>query len=154
MIELENSPSIETLLLHYRQQQEFNVKAAVDVIVPHRAMIDDYFSVVITDDNLLQALPIVVNGHIPNFEKLPRFLFDLAFAVDWASEKKCFRSFGECLARFYSVSIVEESERIEEKMRDHLFPIIQKKFKPSSSLKESVFSVTNVPTLYKVFHRC
>lgn len=154
VIELESKPPVQDLLQCHHEKQEFNIEAAIDIIKTHQAMIHDYFSVVISSDLRLVSLPIVVNGYIPNFKKLPQFLYDLAYEVDWTEEKRCFRSFGECLSKFYSISSFNEDVNFESIIRDNVFPLIQRKLNPSSSIKDHMYAVTNVPTLYKVFHRC
>lgn len=154
IFELEQKPSIRCLLQLHQKQQHFDVEAAIEIIMAHRAMIDDYFSIIITDDLFLTGLPVILKNYIPNFRKLPKFLYDLACNVDWSDEMVCFKSYGECVSQFYSLSNAHLDDKLDEKMRDNLFPFIRKKLKPSSLMAGCIFKVTDVPTLYKVFHRC
>ena len=52
------------------------------------AMLEDYFSIRISDDGNLESMPIILDGWRPIFNLIYNFLGDLA-DVDWSSEKQC-----------------------------------------------------------------
>ncbi|KAJ1658937.1 DNA mismatch repair protein Mlh1 [Dispira simplex] len=73
-----------------------------DIIVGYREMLDEYFYMIITSDGQLATLPLVIPGYNPNLLKLPLFLLRLATAVNWESEKPCFKDLCREFAKFYS----------------------------------------------------
>ncbi|KAF9977830.1 DNA mismatch repair protein [Actinomortierella ambigua] len=82
-------------------------------LVARREMLKEYFSICITQDGYVEALPMILKGYAPNLEKLPDFLWRLGSEVDWTAEKPCFQSVSRELAIFYSTHpelVVEEEE--------------------------------------------
>jgi hypothetical protein len=51
-------------------------------LVSKREMLQEYFSICITEDGHLSAIPILIKGYIPNLEKLPDFLWRLGSEVN------------------------------------------------------------------------
>lgn len=102
-------------------------------------MLDEYFSLAITDEGSIESLPLLAPGYTPNLSKLPLCECALVFAlvhaltaatlclravllrlgvqVDWTTEKPCFESFLRELAYFYTpgpVPLVADSNRSDE----------------------------------------
>lgn len=50
-------------------------------------MLREYFSICVTDDGKLSAIPLMIKGYVPNLEKLADFLWRLGSEV-------CKNSFG------------------------------------------------------------
>lgn len=42
-----------------------------------RPMLREYFSMAITDDGMVETLPLLLKGYTPNLDKLPLFLMRL-----------------------------------------------------------------------------
>lgn len=71
-------------------------------LVERREMLDEYFSMKITEEGELLTIPLLLKGYVPSLAKLPRFLLRLGPYVDWTSEEDCFRTFLRELAAFYT----------------------------------------------------
>ncbi|KAG0356514.1 DNA mismatch repair protein [Podila minutissima] len=154
-----------------------------NMLVSRREMLREYFSLCITEDGFLSAIPMMIKGYIPNMEKLPDLLWRLGSEVNWMAEKECFQTLCRELAIFYST----QPERVEEEDQDldleqeeahqptsksaqsvhdarfqHMvstiiFPALKKHFVPPKTLIERsgvVVQVAQVKDLYKVFERC
>jgi DNA mismatch repair protein MLH1 len=48
-------------------------------------MLREYFSLCITEDGLLSAIPLMIKGYMPNMEKLPDLLWRLGSEVCFLS---------------------------------------------------------------------
>ncbi|RAH69633.1 mismatch repair ATPase MLH1 [Aspergillus aculeatinus CBS 121060] len=84
--------------------QEIYTKAPeviAQTLIARREMLNEYFSLHITQDGRLVSLPLLLKGYLPSLAKLPKFLLRLGPYVDWSSEEACFRSFLRELAAFY-----------------------------------------------------
>ncbi|KAJ5401932.1 uncharacterized protein N7487_007828 [Penicillium crustosum] len=71
-------------------------------LIERREMLNEYFSMQISPDGDLLAIPLLLKGYLPALAKLPRFLLRLGPYVDWNSEEGCFRTFLRELATFYT----------------------------------------------------
>lgn len=71
-------------------------------LIERRDMLDEYFSIHITEDGHLQTIPLLLKGYVPSLAKLPRFLLRLGPYVNWTNEEDCFRTFLRELAAFYT----------------------------------------------------
>ncbi|KAF9162799.1 DNA mismatch repair protein [Actinomortierella ambigua] len=107
----------ETWPLELKSQEEI-AKTVANHLVERREMLKEYFSVCITEDGHVEALPMILKGYAPNLEKLPDFLWRLGSEVDWTAEKPCFQSISRELAIFYSTHpelvVDEEEEKAKE----------------------------------------
>jgi DNA mismatch repair protein MLH1 len=147
-------------------------------------MLFDYFSLGITEDGMVESLPLLLRDYTPNLDKLPNFLmrlgpqvwsnssscistlFDKHYQVDWTSEEECFDTFFRELAYFYipgppfNSSSRTDEEQTEEKAEkwqiEHiLFPAIRRYLSaPKTLLDRDVVQVASLPDLYRVFERC
>ncbi|PYH83858.1 putative DNA mismatch repair protein Mlh1 [Aspergillus uvarum CBS 121591] len=70
-------------------------------LLARREMLNEYFSLQISEDGALVSLPLLLKGYLPCLAKLPKFLLRLGPYVDWSNEEACFRSFLRELAAFY-----------------------------------------------------
>ncbi|OKL56282.1 hypothetical protein UA08_08467 [Talaromyces atroroseus] len=73
-----------------------------ETLIERRDMLDEYFSIKISDQGELLTIPLLLKGYLPSLTKLPRFLLRLGPYVTWTSEEECFRSFLRELAAFYT----------------------------------------------------
>lgn len=80
-------------------------------------MLQEYFSLGISEDGLDETLPMLLRDYTPNLDKLPLFLMRLgpqvrkarlliihssgSWQVDWTAERECFNTFLRELALFY-----------------------------------------------------
>ncbi|KAG0056370.1 DNA mismatch repair protein [Gryganskiella cystojenkinii] len=80
------------------------------MLVSRKEMLHEYFSIIVTDDGHLTAIPMMIKGYVPNLEKLPDFLWRLGSEVDWTAEKSCFQTIARELAVFYST----QPDRVEQ----------------------------------------
>ncbi|KAF9576426.1 DNA mismatch repair protein [Mortierella alpina] len=153
-------------------------------LISRKEMLREYFSICITDDGQLSALPMMIKGYIPNLDKLPDFLWRLGSEINWTAEKACFQTLARELAIFYST----QPERVEDPWRNDvdadedqnmendekspqeihdaqfqhmvsrlIFPAFKRHFIPPKTLIEQsgmVVQVAQVKDLYKVFERC
>lgn len=71
-------------------------------LIERREMLDEYFSIKISDEGELLTIPLLLKGYVPSLAKLPLFLLRLGPYVDWSSEGECFRTFLRELAAFYT----------------------------------------------------
>lgn len=85
---------------------EIDVNRITEMVTNHlierREMLDEYFSLSISDDGCLLSIPMLLKGYTPSLAKLPRFLLRLGPYVDWTSEETCFHTFLRELALFYT----------------------------------------------------
>lgn len=65
-------------------------------------MLDEYFSLTLTNDGRLESLPLLLKGYTPVLDRIPHFLLCLGTRVDWTVEKTCFDNVLRELAYFYS----------------------------------------------------
>ncbi|KAI1294253.1 DNA mismatch repair protein [Mortierella claussenii] len=79
-------------------------------LITRKEMLREYFSICVTDNGELTAIPMMIRGYVPNLEKLPDFMWRLGSEVDWTTEKACFQTVARELAIFYST----QPERIED----------------------------------------
>ncbi|KAK3806187.1 MAG: DNA mismatch repair protein Mlh1-like protein [Linnemannia elongata] len=92
-------------------------QTVASTLITRKEMLKEYFSICITDDGKLSAIPMMVRGYIPNLEKLSDFLWRLGSEIDWTSEKACFQTLARELAIFYST----QPERVEDPFEDENF---------------------------------
>lgn len=124
-------------------------------------MLDEYFSVSISADGHLEAIPLLLKGYTPDLDRLPQFLLSLAHRAVWDNEKQCFDTILREIGFFYSPrpfvapSEEEQGERAHRQWQlEHvLFPSFRRTQWPRR-LKQSAKQVANLPDLFRVFERC
>ncbi|EDV37862.1 uncharacterized protein Dana_GF13669 [Drosophila ananassae] len=132
-------------------------ESAVEILQQKAPIMREYFSLRISDEGLLESLPVLVSQHQPNVAHLPVYLLRLATEVDWEEEARCFKTFCRETARFYSQLELQSGPMSGHPrwiMEHVLFPAFKKYLLPPPRLKEQIYELTNLPTLYKVFERC
>ncbi|KKZ67884.1 DNA mismatch repair protein MLH1 [[Emmonsia] crescens] len=78
------------------------VTAVTTQLIERREMLEEYFSLSISEDGNLLSIPLLLKGYMPSLAKLPRFLLRLGPYVDWTDEEACFRTLLRELAAFYT----------------------------------------------------
>ncbi|KAI0315575.1 hypothetical protein OF83DRAFT_1277223 [Amylostereum chailletii] len=156
-------------------------QAIVDLLIDRRDMFSDYFSLCITEDGLVQSIPLLLPDFTPDLDKLPLFLMRIGPQVDWTGEEECFDTFLRELAYFYVPSglpdgcededgngvgaegdaMAKEAGRLQQEAAERwqiqhvLFPAMRRYLSPAKALlTHDVVQVANVPELYRVFERC
>ncbi|KAJ4468792.1 histidine kinase-like ATPase [Lentinula aciculospora] len=149
------------------------VDRITEILSSRRAMLSEYFSLNISEDGLVQSLPLILRDYTPNLDKLPLFLMRLGPQVKWTSELDCFESFLRELAYFYvpgpiaidgCILNTTDKETVEDlaggkaerwQIQHILFPAMRRYLAaPKSLLDVDVVQVASLPDLYKVFERC
>ena len=124
---------------------------AIDGIMSRSEMLFDYFSIRVDEKRMICSFPVLISGYYPDWKKLPDFVFDLAFHVNWKKEKQCFDMCSKALAKLYAVT-VDCVDR--ETVSSLIYPEIKAKLRPSSKLQSAISNLSAVPTLYRAFERC
>ncbi|KAJ3999593.1 histidine kinase-like ATPase [Lentinula boryana] len=182
-LKLEPPPSLRVLVKIAVDAEEISeettlsksdiVDRIVETLQSRRSMLSEYFSLNISEDGLVQSLPLILRDYTPNLDKLPLFLMRLGPQVNWMSETDCFESFLRELAYFYvpgpiisddSVSTTTEQETDEDlagskaerwQIQHILLPAMRRYLAaPKSLLDRDVVQIASLPDLYKVFERC
>ena len=52
-----------------------------DLLMDKREMVDEYFSLAISDEGAVETLPMLLRGYTPNLDRLPECLLCLAARV-------------------------------------------------------------------------
>ena len=86
----------------------------VSLLVDKKDMLDDYFSLEIDENGQILAIPMLLEGYIPDLYHLPMFVLRVATNVDWEEEEACFETFCQELANFYKVHKVSTSSLSNE----------------------------------------
>ncbi|XP_063389365.1 DNA mismatch repair protein Mlh1 [Cydia fagiglandana] len=130
------------------------------LLTSKRTMLLEYFSLELSSDGQLLALPLLLDNHTPFMGALPIYLVRLVTEVNWDSEKECFDTFSRQTAIFYSQPNPDntaESVKSEQWKQEHvIFPAIRRNFLPPTSFVSNgvILQIANLPDLYKVFERC
>jgi hypothetical protein len=67
-------------------------------------MLSEYLSLVFDEaGQQLQALPLLLEGYVPDLARLPQLLLGLVRDVDWSEERACFQALCRVLAEFYAL---------------------------------------------------
>nr|XP_018261347.1 DNA mismatch repair protein MLH1 [Kwoniella dejecticola CBS 10117]OBR83505.1 DNA mismatch repair protein MLH1 [Kwoniella dejecticola CBS 10117] len=187
-LRLEPPPSLKDLL-NLAAADEVGLKDAgldvddvvqdiFDLLMEKKEMIDEYFSLSISDEGQIETLPMLLKGYTPNLDRLPHFLLCLGTQVNWESEKECFATFLRELAFFYSPRPFSDhpcgsqSDVDKDEDGDEAHPSAEEKNHQSWQLEHVLFPsfrrytewpktkmgdfnmVANLPDLFRIFERC
>ncbi|OBZ78145.1 DNA mismatch repair protein Mlh1 [Grifola frondosa] len=144
------------------------IDCIVDTVMARRNMLQEYFSMSVSAEGLVESIPLLLGDYTPNLDKLPLFLMRLGPQVNWTSEMECFDTFLRELAFFYvpepltpAISQELRSEDMGEEramkwqVQHVLFPAISRYLVPPKTLLDrDVVQVADLPDLYRVFERC
>lgn len=150
-------------------------------LIERREMLDEYFSMKISEDGELLTIPLLLKGYVPSLAKLPRFLLRLGPYVDWTGEEECFRTFLRELAAFYTPEqlpvppsqpaaadggsndsapetedpfIVTRRAQMVQMLEYAIFPALRARLVATSRMLRGVVEVADLKGLYRVFERC
>jgi len=144
---------------------------AEKLLMDKRNMLSDYFSLNIDENGDVLTIPMLLDGYVPFLGNLPIFILRLATEIDYEEEEACFKTIAKELARFYAVSIDEDSQfdtlqhetaESDKPLKESwmkviesvVYPALKSKVWPSKSCIKNFVNVANLPDLYKVFERC
>eukprot|EP00158_Paraphelidium_tribonemae_P006711 Partr_v1_DN27946_c1_g1_i1_m11312 putative DNA mismatch repair protein len=123
---------------------EFESADIVELIISRRDMLEEYFSLIISEDGCLEAFPILDAQYRPRPERIPHFCYLLTETVNWNEEKPCFESVSRCLAWLYQPDFDgdifdngDQHKSYRWTIEHVIFPLLRK-FTPPSSLVETV----------------
>ncbi|RWS31666.1 DNA mismatch repair protein Mlh1-like protein [Leptotrombidium deliense] len=153
---------IEELSNIYFQKYSGNAEKSLSsknvkrLLTEKRDMLSDYFAIEVDAEGRLFGLPIILDGHLPDFNMLPDFIYRLANHVNWDEEQLCFHTLGLALASFYSRNLTDnECTSDWKRMVEYvIYPKAKQCLQPSSSLRSSFSETTDLNVLYRVFERC
>ncbi|KAI3384952.1 hypothetical protein SNEBB_005128 [Seison nebaliae] len=78
------------------------------ILMENREMLEDYFSILITEKGKVFSIPNLLKFYKPSIDMLPYFFVRLAIDVNWSSENECLGGIAEQLASFYSIIPLNE----------------------------------------------
>jgi DNA mismatch repair protein MLH1 len=156
------------------------VETVKEAIIGKSALLQEYFSMEITDEGELCSIPLLIKGYTPSLAKLPQFLLRLGPHVNWNEEKGCFQTLLRELASFYVPESLPlppstavdgsgdgEQQKVEEdpeitarraKVREAIehviFPACKARLLATKGMLKGVMEIANLKGLYRVFERC
>ncbi|KAI8147032.1 histidine kinase-like ATPase [Fennellomyces sp. T-0311] len=143
-----------------------------DTLVKHQELLDEQFSIVVTREGYLTALPMLLKGYVPTMDKLPLFLLRLGTEVNWKEEDECFDVVTRELAMFYSAEpplqpagadeaeqgqYKKEHEKYLWQVQHLIFPGLLHFIAPQNLAGGDggyVTRLARLTDLYKIFERC
>jgi DNA mismatch repair protein MLH1 len=156
------------------------VETVKEAIIGKSALLQEYFSMEITDEGELCSIPLLIKGYTPSLAKLPQFLLRLGPHVNWNEEKGCFQTLLRELASFYvpeslplppstavdgsgegeQQKVEEDPEittrraKIREAIEHVIFPACKARLLATKGMLKGVMEIANLKGLYRVFERC
>ncbi|XP_059470036.1 DNA mismatch repair protein Mlh1 [Neocloeon triangulifer] len=133
-----------------------------------RAMLEEYFGIVIDAEGKMLAFPLLLDNYVPNFGELPMLIVRLATDVEWDEERQCFQSVCREIASLYAhpelgletVSVKEQDEHgtieFNTVMESVVMRAMRTEFMPPKSIleKHHLLQVARTEDLYRIFERC
>ena len=165
-LEIETSPSCAGL-----DKTEI-VDKVYKQLMSRKEMLKDYFSIEISDAGEIEAIPLLLKGYMPCMAKLPTFLLRLGPFVNWTEEQKCFQTFLQELAAFYTPerqdnkttndptddgqnnALDAKRQDLDHMLENVLFPALRSRIVATNGMVKGVVEVANLKGLYRVFERC
>ncbi|XP_067929049.1 DNA mismatch repair protein Mlh1-like [Watersipora subatra] len=140
---------------------------ACQFLLAKAAMLSEYFSLEIDKEGNLCTLPLLLDGYIPELERVPLFLVRLVTEVNWEDEKNCFKDICTETSMFYAMQkeilpipksqrVTGEEQEWKKCVENVLFPAMRRSLLPSEERAKdgSFLEIASLPNLYKVFERC
>ncbi|WBW72214.1 MutL family protein Mlh1 [Schizosaccharomyces osmophilus] len=145
------------------EDHEFSEKTR-KLLMARRDMLNEYFSVDISAEGFLSAVPCLSKGYKPFLNRLPLFLKDIApNRIDWLDERSCLEGVMKALAKLYvplrlspENTASEDILYMERILEEFFFPEFRRRLICPKELFEqmAIFQVASLPRLYTVFERC
>lgn len=136
-------------------KKEEHISAIFETLCSKKDMLQEYFSLEITDTGELRALPLLLKGYTPALGKLPNFLLRLGRHVTWEKEKECFRTFLRELSLFYIPEVYTpvSAEANHEAVDDGLTNVASTRGASTSDPKEAKLRDTIETLLFQTFKK-
>ncbi|KAF8180418.1 histidine kinase-like ATPase [Pholiota molesta] len=142
-IKLDPPPSLREMI-EIAVEAENTDTTYYEHFLERRDMLADYFSLTITEDGLVESIPLLLR---------------IIFLMRLGPQIECFDTFLRELAYFYipvpPTSDTDEYKAERWQIQHVLFPAMRRYLLPPKSLLDrDVVQVADLPDLYKVFERC
>jgi DNA mismatch repair protein MLH1 len=161
VIHIDPIPIYELILLGIEQSGAWNesmlpkeniATQITDLFEQQKFMLAEYFCILISDGQL-NGLPAIINGYVPNMNRVGLFLLGLGNHVDWKSEKGCFHDIAIELSEFYAIKI--ENDSMQQQLEHLIFAAMRTVVGQQDWIdKDYIKKVANLSDLYKIFERC
>ncbi|KAJ2105513.1 DNA mismatch repair protein [Coemansia sp. S142-1] len=128
-----------------------------------REMLEEYFHIKISDIGTIDTLPMMIRDYSPDYDKLPLFLFNATYSVNWDDEQQFFKSFANVLATFYALEPPLPSD--PQSATDEYQLVVEHRIMPSLKgssfwapnnllIENALAQLVDLPDLYRIFERC
>jgi DNA mismatch repair protein MLH1 len=137
-------------------------------------MLADYFSIEIDNDGNLLTLPSIhatttkqtsssttstttSTSFVPDADRLPQFLLELAFVVDWEDEFRCLRDIGCAVARLWCLHATDQPSDDYQRQLEWYFQEFRRRtmMAPKNwALNNTIVHLADTESLFKIFERC
>ena len=136
------------------------------ILLPQAEMLKEYFSIDISKDGKLTALPCVLTekrqiNHsqhlLPDPSRLPMLIFNLVMNVNWEEEAKCFQDIAAHFSAFYCLEAIDKLDETYQQQLELLFShFIKHRIKPPKRwvTNKTIIQLADTETLFKIFERC
>ncbi|KAM0683182.1 DNA mismatch repair protein [Mitosporidium daphniae] len=165
IIELESSKYVDISAL---DSCKFRPLLSKSDILDAREMLEDYFSLRITDDGLVTGLPILLQNFPLEYFDAKSFMvsFMSYSTINWDDEEECLFSIAKSLSHAFSAAVISRltdtlafDQIGREYFEVHLVPLLRdgNYFYPSKSgitTTSSLNRLADLKELYKIFERC
>ncbi|XP_071710519.1 DNA mismatch repair protein MLH1 [Rutidosis leptorrhynchoides] len=88
------------------ENDDFKVKIAemnTKLLIQKAEMLDEYFGIHVDPQGNLSRLPVILDQHTPDMDRVPEFVLCLGNDVIWDDEKICFQTIAAALGNFYAL---------------------------------------------------
>ncbi|KAJ9567992.1 hypothetical protein OSB04_003958 [Centaurea solstitialis] len=75
----------------------------VELLKKRVEMLDEYFSIHVDPHGNLCRLPVILDQHTPDMDRVPEFALCLGNDVNWNNERICFQTIAAALGNFYAM---------------------------------------------------
>lgn len=129
----------------------------VEILVSKAPIMREYFGLSISEEGLLESIPVVIEDYTPSVVHLATYVLRLATEVEWDDEQECFQSFCRETADYYAkIALTKEDQEYKWETEHAIYPAIKQYLLPPTSFGKNgtILQVANLPELYRVFERC
>uniref|UniRef100_A0A8D8FJS6 DNA mismatch repair protein Mlh1 n=4 Tax=Culex pipiens TaxID=7175 RepID=A0A8D8FJS6_CULPI len=129
----------------------------VEILVSKAPIMREYFGLSISEEGLLESIPVVIEDYTPSVVHLATYVLRLATEVEWDDEQECFQSFCRETAEYYAkIALTKEDQEYKWETEHAIYPAIKQYLLPPKSFGKNgtILQVANLPELYRVFERC
>lgn len=133
-----------------------NTETCTSILLEKGPMLKEYYGIAITGSSvesaIIEELPMLLPGIIPNVQYLSSFLYNLVLNTDWNEEETCFRGVSTALSEWYGKhwSIVDEgnsatkAENQEDVSKDRSSEIAAEKDKSRNEQEKKDWNLQHI----------